>query len=625
MSETSSLSESNTVVERPNPLDSYAIDLKIIHEDFTTPPHPREVLGDLQTKRPWDFKGRLETAATMTATAISALNSDRCPLDDEAKERYQCRLDAIESSILALSTLFRLRVPMEYRSPLSAKVVLTALYDIQLAYEQSTKLYHQIVGSSNDAAGARRHEIQRLTQHHNFAFPTQTATHRLSRNLPLEDQRPCTMCNPRPALIDGQFHRLDTICEGTCYEVFNTTETLRREGLIPQISRYLVIWPYLQTAIATRKHRDFRTLFEKCNQIIGQTTSQIVQVISDTIQQTLNYVLDPRHHQPVLNRNLRLLRARYCLEHDLIPPGFELKGVKWDHDPDGISEGGEGRTYSGTYGDKTVILKRHKHTSTPAVRPGSHAYFEWLHEAKRELYPECLVWMDLTHPNIVKCLGVSLEAFSTPCIVLEKKHYGNLIDFFDHSDVKEELQDPRLRPRIRAKIYEMILNICDAVEYLHGNVGIAHGDLRGGNIVVDKDYKAFLIDFGQSVYANATSNKQHSRRGGTNLFLPPERLEGTGNFRQTYKADMWSLGLCIVEFHDPYMFQAPQVYNRQDALARLQQRSHGGNGNPVIKPKFHQGEEMDDALWKLLRKCWRISPEARPKIHDFYRDLKRIL
>lgn len=81
--------------------------------------------------------------------------------------------------------------------------------------------------------------------------------------------------------------------------------------------------------------------------------------------------------------------------------------------------------------------------------------------------------------------------------------------------------------------------------YLHENK-VVHGDLKGANVLVDKDGKVKLTDFGCSkLFENSFSQSDFTGvvRGSLG-WMAPEILQGKGIRR---KADIWSLGCLIIE------------------------------------------------------------------------------
>jgi serine/threonine protein kinase len=86
-------------------------------------------------------------------------------------------------------------------------------------------------------------------------------------------------------------------------------------------------------------------------------------------------------------------------------------------------------------------------------------------------------------------------------------------------------------------ILDVFRKIASAVHYLH-EMGIAHGDLKLDNILMDEDGNPKLADFG---FCHAALFAGDERKSETIECLAPELLM-PGHF-QTQKAGIWSLGI----------------------------------------------------------------------------------
>jgi len=152
-----------------------------------------------------------------------------------------------------------------------------------------------------------------------------------------------------------------------------------------------------------------------------------------------------------------------------------------------------------------------------------------------------------------------------------------------------------------------IKEIVSGLAYLHEE-GVAHGDLRGVNVLIDGDWQACLADFGLVVFADAASNNYGSLRGGAVRWLSPELIDpeeyGFESSRPTYASDIYSLACVCVEL---YTSQAP-FFGTSDGAVLVRVLA----AKRPKQPRFHGGEEMSDALWGLLSRCWAQSPSDRP-------------
>jgi serine/threonine protein kinase len=88
------------------------------------------------------------------------------------------------------------------------------------------------------------------------------------------------------------------------------------------------------------------------------------------------------------------------------------------------------------------------------------------------------------------------------------------------------------------------------------SIGITHRDIKPENILVGKDYVVKVIDFGCSLQDNVDIDIIH-HLAGTLSFLPPEVVKERLCKRPFEPADIWALGLVVVEAltgHNPYCY-----------------------------------------------------------------------
>jgi serine/threonine-protein kinase len=86
-------------------------------------------------------------------------------------------------------------------------------------------------------------------------------------------------------------------------------------------------------------------------------------------------------------------------------------------------------------------------------------------------------------------------------------------------------------------VLQTFRRIASAVQHLH-QLGIAHGDLKLHNILMDKEGNPKLTDFG---CGHTTLFAGDDRKAGTIEYIAPELLTA-GRF-YTQKADIWAVGI----------------------------------------------------------------------------------
>ncbi|XP_051946450.1 STE20-like serine/threonine-protein kinase isoform X2 [Xyrauchen texanus] len=106
-----------------------------------------------------------------------------------------------------------------------------------------------------------------------------------------------------------------------------------------------------------------------------------------------------------------------------------------------------------------------------------------------------------------------------------------------------ELERPLTEPQIRVVCKQTL----EALAYLHENK-IIHRDLKAGNILITTDGDIKLADFGVSAKNTKTLQRRDSFIG-TPYWMAPEVVmcETSKDRPYDYKADIWSLGITLIE------------------------------------------------------------------------------
>ena len=158
---------------------------------------------------------------------------------------------------------------------------------------------------------------------------------------------------------------------------------------------------------------------------------------------------------------------------------------------------------------------------------------------------EIAILKKLDHPNIVKYI----ESYN------DNYYYYIIMDYYSG----DELFKYRERVSIinEQVVKNIMLQLFDAVNYLHNQVKICHRDLKLENIIFeDETHQTIkLIDFGLSKPIN--KNQLFIDKVGTVYYIAPEILK-TGKY--DYKCDIWSLGVILYIL----IFNTPPFYSQSD-------------------------------------------------------------
>ncbi|XP_069316160.1 STE20-like serine/threonine-protein kinase isoform X2 [Eulemur rufifrons] len=193
------------------------------------------------------------------------------------------------------------------------------------------------------------------------------------------------------------------------------------------------------------------------------------------------------------------------------------------------------------------------------------------------------------HPNIVKLL----DAF----------YYENnlwiLIEFCAGGAVDAVMLELE-RPLTESQIQVVCKQTLEALNYLHDNK-IIHRDLKAGNILFTLDGDIKLADFGVSAKNTRTIQRRDSFIG-TPYWMAPEVVmcETSKDRPYDYKADVWSLGITLIE------------------MAEIEPPHHELNPMRVLlkiaksePPTLAQPSKWSSNFKDFLKKCLEKNVDAR--------------
>jgi len=134
--------------------------------------------------------------------------------------------------------------------------------------------------------------------------------------------------------------------------------------------------------------------------------------------------------------------------------------------------------------------------------------------AYRQVKKEALVSLKLSHPNIA-----TVRAFEE-----DKGNPFLVMDYIDGQTLNDLLGE---RDRLTEEETVKLLGpVADALDYAHG-AGVVHRDVKPGNVMVSKDGKPYVLDFGIAREIRETMTKVTGRNSsGTLMYMSPEQLNG---------------------------------------------------------------------------------------------------
>jgi predicted Ser/Thr protein kinase len=121
--------------------------------------------------------------------------------------------------------------------------------------------------------------------------------------------------------------------------------------------------------------------------------------------------------------------------------------------------------------------------------------------------------------------------------------YFLLMEFVDGVNLRQAMQAGRFTPE---QALAVVPPVCEALQYAHDH-GIVHRDIKPENLLLDKDGRVKIADFGiaKMLHADAPDpTPAESQPPGTAQYMAPEQKDPG---RTDHRADIYSLGVVLYE------------------------------------------------------------------------------
>lgn len=209
-----------------------------------------------------------------------------------------------------------------------------------------------------------------------------------------------------------------------------------------------------------------------------------------------------------------------------------------------------------------------------------------------------------------------LEDFTVEIDILVECKHSNIVDlkeafFFEGKlwmliefceagavdGIMIDLEKPLTEPQIRYLCHE----ICEGLRFLHAKK-VIHRDLKAGNVLLTLDGDVKIADFGVSAKNKHTLQKRDSFIG-TPYWMAPEVVlcETYRDNPYDYKADIWSLGITLIEFAQ--MEPPNNEMNPMRVLLKIQKSD---------PPSLAQPSKWSKEFKEFLALCLTKDPNQRP-------------
>ncbi|KAI3848084.1 hypothetical protein MKX03_035753 [Papaver bracteatum] len=277
------------------------------------------------------------------------------------------------------------------------------------------------------------------------------------------------------------------------------------------------------------------------------------------------------------------------------------------HESQILGQGGFGTVYKGTLlNGEVVAIKKTKVVDR---------------KQSEQFINEIVVLSQINHKNVVQLLGCCLES-EVPLLVYEFVTNGTLHQHL-HESRESQAVSAILSWENRLRI---AAEVAGSLAYLHAeaSIPIIHRDVKSSNVLLDKDYRAKVADFGASRLIPTDQDQLSTVVQGTFGYLDPEYMQTE---QLTEKSDVYSFGVLLAElltgkavicFKRPVEDKNLSSYFlssiRNGRLFAILDSSLVRNENELIS-SVH-GHQQIQQMGELAQKCLRVKGEKRPTMKE---------
>jgi len=205
----------------------------------------------------------------------------------------------------------------------------------------------------------------------------------------------------------------------------------------------------------------------------------------------------------------------------------------------------------------------------------------------------------LNHPNIVTIYDINEHKDQT-YITME---------YVEGQTLKEQITNHQLPI---TKILDITTQICEGLSKAH-EAGIVHRDIKPHNILIDKDGRVKILDFGLAKLKGVGQITRETSTIGTVHYMSPEQTLGK---EVDHRTDIWSLGVILYEMLTGKLpFKGD--YEQAVIYSILNEKPESVTGlNPEVP------EDLDQIIFKMLSKK---TSERYQNSNDIIVDLEKTI
>ena len=219
-------------------------------------------------------------------------------------------------------------------------------------------------------------------------------------------------------------------------------------------------------------------------------------------------------------------------------------------------------------------------------------------EDRKRFEIEAQAAASLNHPNITTIHSIE-ESDSEVFIVME---------YIDGIESKGKIKSGSISIN---EAVDIAIQIADGLEAAHKK-GIVHRDIKSGNVMITKDGKAKIMDFGLAKVGKGTQVTKVGTTVGTVAYMSPEQTRGE---EIDNRSDIWSFGVLLYEMvtgKQPFKGDYDQalVYSILNEEPETAEISSTGLQNIILKALEKEPAERYQNVSEMLSDLTEIKNET---------------
>jgi serine/threonine protein kinase len=317
---------------------------------------------------------------------------------------------------------------------------------------------------------------------------------------------------------------------------------------------------------------------------------------------------------PGLRQEVESLLALEAEADRLLPTGTPLAGVRVAEEAALPQSLGAYRIVGEAgHGGMGVVYKAERvdgqYTKQVAIKLLPALYS--LTELETRFLRERQILARLEHPNVARLLDGGVAPDGRPYLVME---------YVDGEPITECARKQGLDVAGRLRLF---LDLCEAVAYAHRNF-IVHRDLKPANILVDRDGRVKLLDFGLARILDTAAAHNDVTQTALPMMTPayasPEQIRGEPI---TAASDVFSLGVVLYELlagRRPFGAPGETISQVQRAVCETDPPPPSKAASPKDGvPKLPIAPDLDNIVLKAIAKD---AAKRYPSVEAFAQDIR---